>query len=71
MAVRERYSHVKADKHKEKKRKEAEERAIVRAGITDETQLLRLDAGNHAATKERARLRHRIAVRKRVIKGIK
>ena len=60
MAVREHYSHAKADKHKAKKRKMAEERKEARAGRTDQGQLQRLEIAGHSATKERKRLRARI-----------
>ena len=66
MAVREHYSHAKADKHKEKKRKEAEERVEARAGRSDEAQLQKLDIAGHKATKEKKRLRERINLRRRM-----
>lgn len=60
MAIRERYSHAIADKHKVGKRKEAEARAAVRAGRSDEQQLQRLADGGYGAGKEKKRLRERI-----------
>ena len=47
MAVREHYSHAKADKHKAKKRKEAGERTEARAGRTDAGQLQKLSIAGH------------------------
>ena len=60
MAVRERYSHAKADNQKKMKRKEAEARAEQRAERTDAEQLVLLDARGLKATKERAKLQSRI-----------
>lgn len=68
MAVRERYSHAKADNQKKMKRKEAEARVEARASRTDEQQLAKLDAGSYTATKERNRLQERIANRKKSAK---
>ena len=69
MAIRERYSHAKADRYKEKKRKVAEERIEARAGRSDEAQLQKLDIAGHNATKEKKRLRERINLVKRIKKG--
>jgi len=66
MAVREHYSHAKADRHKEKKRKEAEDRMEARAGRSDEAQLQKLEIAGYKATKERRRLRERIDLKKRI-----
>lgn len=66
MAVKEHYSHAKADRHKENKRKEAEERMEARAGRSDEAQLQKLDIAGHKATKEKKRLRERINLAKRI-----
>lgn len=66
MAVRERYSHAKADRYQENKRKEAKIRAESRAGRSDEGQLQRLDIAGHKATKEKKRLRVNIDRRKRI-----
>ena len=66
MAIREHYSHARADRHKEKKRKEAEERIEARAGRSDEAQLQKLEIAGHKATKERRRLRERIDLKKRI-----
>lgn len=56
MTVREHYSHAIADKHKEKKCKEAEKRQENRNQRTGKQQLAKLDVGGFAAKKERARL---------------
>lgn len=68
MAIREYYSHAKANNQKKMKRKEAEARVEQRAKRTDEQQLAKLDAGDYVATKERKRLQNGIAIRKRVTK---
>lgn len=60
MAVRERYSHAKANNQKKMKRKEAEARAEQRANRTNEQQLQRLDIKGLKATKERNRLQANI-----------
>jgi hypothetical protein len=56
MAVRENYSHKKADEAKRTRRKEAEARQEIRNSRTNVQQLAKLDAGGFAAKKERARL---------------
>lgn len=66
MAVREKYSHAKADRYKGKKRKEAEARTEARAARTDKQQLAKLDAEDWKATKERKRLQTNIDRRKRI-----
>jgi len=63
MAVREYYSHAIADKHRDKKRKEAEERQEARAGRSDEAQLQKLEIAGHRAIKEKKRLRERLKIR--------
>lgn len=57
MTVRERYSHVKADAKKKQKRIEAEQRQSLRDSRSVAQQLQKLNAGGHAAVRERARLR--------------
>ena len=56
MAVRENYSHKKADEAKRTRRKEAEARQEIRNGLTNAEQIAKLDASGHTAKKERARL---------------
>ena len=51
MTIREHYNHAKADAQKAERRKEANERAAVRAKRTTVQQLARLDAGGYAAKK--------------------
>ena len=60
MAVREYYSHAKADNQKKLKRKEAEARAEQRAERTDKQQIALLDSRGLKATKERAKLQARM-----------
>lgn len=57
MATREHYSHKIADEKKRRKDKEAEQRRLLRASRSVAQQLQVLDAGQHVAAKERARLR--------------
>ena len=56
MAIRERYSHAVADKHKDKKREDAIVRQKVRKQRNNKQQLAKLDSGSYVAKKERARL---------------
>jgi len=56
MTTREHYSHVIADKHKDKKRQEADERQKQRKQRSNKQQLAILDVGGYTAKKERARL---------------
>jgi len=56
MVIREHYSHTIADKHKEKKHQEADERQKLRKQRSSKQQLTKLDTGGYAAKKERARL---------------
>ena len=57
--VRKKYSHIIADAHKTKKRKEAEKRVEIRAGRSNKQQLACLDAGGYVAKRERVRLKVR------------
>jgi len=56
MAIREHYSHAIADKHKEKKRKDADARQQARKQRSSRQQLVKLDTGGYVAKKERTRL---------------
>ena len=56
MSIRERYSHTIADKQKDIKHQEADERLKLRKQRSSKQQLAKLDAGGYIATKERARL---------------
>lgn len=56
MAIRERYSHAIADKHKDKKREDAIVRLKARKTRSHKQQLAKLDAGSYIAKKERAKL---------------
>jgi len=60
MTVREKYSHAKADRQQELKRKEAEGRDEQRAKRTDEQQLKLIEARRGASAKESKRLTERI-----------
>ena len=60
MAIREYYSHTIADKHKDKKRKEAATRQQARKQRNSKQQLAKLDAGGYIAKKERGKLRTRL-----------
>ena len=56
MAIREHYSHTIADKHKDGKRKDADARQQIRKQRDNKQQLIKLDAGNYTAKRERAKL---------------
>lgn len=56
MTIRERYSHAIADKHKDKKHQEADERQKQRKQRSSKQQLVKLDAGGYTAKKERMKL---------------
>lgn len=56
MTVREHYSHAIADKHKDKKHKDADVRQQARKQRNGKQQLAKLDAGGYTAKKERTRL---------------
>jgi len=56
MAIREHYSHAIADKHKDKKRQEADARLKLRKARSNKQQLAKLDTGGYTAKKERKRL---------------
>ena len=56
MTVREHYSHAIADKHKDKKCKDANARQQIRKQRSNKQQLAKLNVGNYTAKKERARL---------------
>ena len=56
MTTREHYSHVIADKYKDKKHQEADERQKQRKQRSNKQQLAILDVGGYTAKKERARL---------------
>lgn len=56
MTIREHYNHAIADKHKDVKRKDADIRQQVRKQCSNKQQLAKLDADEHTAKKERARL---------------
>lgn len=56
MAIRERYSHTIADRHKDKKCEDAIVRQKARKQRNSKQQLAKLDAGGHIAKKERVRL---------------
>lgn len=66
MAVRESYSHAKADQKKNQKRKESDARLAERAKLSNAQQLEKLDAmlgKGKGAKKERARLKAEISLR--------
>jgi len=56
MAIREHYSHTIADKHRDRKRKDAIVRQKARKQRSSKQQLAKLDVGGYTAKKERARL---------------
>ena len=54
--IRKRYSHTIADKAKDKRRMEAEERQQARSQHSNKQQLAKLDTGGYAAKRERGKL---------------
>ena len=60
MTIREHYSHTIADKHKDKKCKDAIVRQEARKQLSNKQQLAILDVGGYIAKKERAKLNKRV-----------